>query len=159
MKKTDIGLEKFPEDFYAIPGTMFIEPKPDATHLYKQREFTCQPSTSINSYPKRNLKLYLKEHHELTSCNDCLHSDICYECEGGFKNCSFFKDKSLFIELPCPLGTKVYRIVSNGLADWPDPIKYKVIWDSFRLIDIYEIGKTIFLTREEAEEALEQKNN
>lgn len=121
MKTTDIGFEKFPEDFHTIPGTMF------------------------------------KEHSEMKSCNDCLHRDICYELEGGFTKCSFFKDKSLFIELPCPLGTKIYRIVSDGLAIWPDPIKYKVIWDSFRLIDIYDIGKTVFLTREEAEAALKQK--
>ena len=31
MKTTDIGIKKFEENFYAIPGTMFIENMRDAT--------------------------------------------------------------------------------------------------------------------------------
>ena len=34
MKKTDIGLEKFPEDFHAIPGTMFVEPNVKKQYRY-----------------------------------------------------------------------------------------------------------------------------
>lgn len=58
------------------------------------------------------------------------------------------------IVLPCKVGTRVYRIVPDISVTWPDPTEYKTIWDNFKLTDIYNFGKTVFLTREEAEKAL-----
>lgn len=58
------------------------------------------------------------------------------------------------IVLPCKIGTRIYRIVPNFSVSYPDPTEYKVIWDTFKLIDKYAFGKTVFLTREEAERSL-----
>ena len=55
---------------------------------------------------------------------------------------------------PCKVGTRVYRLVPDLSVMWPDPTGYKIVWDTFRLSDIYSFGKTVFLTREDAEKAL-----
>lgn len=38
MKTTDIGFERFEEDFYADPNTALIKPKPDTRTSYEQYE-------------------------------------------------------------------------------------------------------------------------
>lgn len=49
------------------------------------------------------------------TCKDCIHYDVCY----WFKNygadeycvdCRKFKDKSRIVELPCKVGSTIYRI-------------------------------------------------
>ena len=55
---------------------------------------------------------------------------------------------------PCKVGTRVYRLVPDLSVIWPDHTEYKIVWDTFRLSDIYSFGKTVFLTREDAEKAL-----
>ena len=67
------------------------------------------------------------------------------------------EEQGRLITLPCKVGTRIYRIVPDFSVCWPDPVKYKVIWDTFKLSDFYEFGKKVFLTREEAEEALKNK--
>ena len=54
---------------------------------------------------------------------------------------------------PCKMGTRVYRLVPDLSVIWPDSTEYKIVWDTFRLSDIYSFGKTVFLTREDAEKA------
>lgn len=63
------------------------------------------------------------------------------------------------IETPCKVGTRVYRIVPDHLVTYPDPAEYTIIWDTFKLNDIYTFGKTVFLSREEAEKALEERKD
>lgn len=58
------------------------------------------------------------------------------------------------VVLPCKVGTRTYRIVPDFSVSWPDPPEYKIIWDTFKLNDIYDFEKTVFLTIEEAETAL-----
>lgn len=45
-------------------------------------------------------------------CTDCLHYDICFGAFGDWlpKICESFKDKAKYLELPCPIGTDLYRI-------------------------------------------------
>ena len=46
-------------------------------------------------------------------CADCIHHTVCMwqHCpQDQSEHCQFYKDKSLFVELPCKVGTKVYRI-------------------------------------------------
>lgn len=38
METTDIGFERFEEDFYANPNTAFAKPKPDTRTPYEQYE-------------------------------------------------------------------------------------------------------------------------
>ena len=58
------------------------------------------------------------------------------------------------IETPCKVGTRVYRIVPDYLVTYPDPAEYTIISDAFKVADIYSFGKTVFLSREDAEKAL-----
>lgn len=65
--------------------------------------------------------------------------------------------QSRLLILPCKIGDKIYMVVPDLSVDWPDPIEYKVVWDTFKPNDIYEFGKKIFLTREEAEKVAKSK--
>lgn len=99
------------------------------------------------------------------TCKDCIHYDVCIQNidtqTEGLTVCKYFKDKSRFIELPCKVGDIVYRIeyVDNtnillrGIG-----IKEYVFNLSFYGLNMSEFGKTIFLTREEAEAKLKELN-
>lgn len=118
------------------------------------------------------------------TCKDCIHYDVCgyrnienpKECNETIsdlndieKLCESFKDKSLYIELPCKVGDTVYEPTRRGINT------YKIVriniskhgrtfeWecvDGFytSLIGFvdYEIGETVFLTKEKAEAKLKE---
>ena len=98
----------------------------------------------------------------------CVYSDKAEECPN-------FKDRSRIIELPCKLGDPVYIIRDCSCYNGqPDGTKIKcsnkvylgkrlrkdhcgyVSAEKFGLKHIADFGKTCFLTREEAETALEK---
>jgi hypothetical protein len=97
------------------------------------------------------------------------------EKEGAEKNCAFFKDRSKFVELPCKVGDILYHPVPlrNIIAEYrikSFQIYSNCVWVNWDLVDgvatinlsgIYanEIGKTVFLTQEEAEKALKECDN
>lgn len=65
------------------------------------------------------------------------------------------EEQGLLIRLPCKVGQDVFTIISqrDNFSDQP----YKIVsCISFRLELINKIGKTVFLTKEEAEKALER---
>ena len=64
------------------------------------------------------------------------------------------KDGRLVV-LPCKAGTPVWRI-SRTFATYPDKSEQYVRNDTFFLSDLLAFGKTVFLTREEAEKALQK---
>lgn len=94
----------------------------------------------------------------------------------GAENCEFFKPKSRFVELPCAVGDTVYT--NNSLSGFylraknrPYPAEVVFIGLNeeygFFNVDIMnlscmlqfnfsDIGKTVFLTREAAENALKE---
>lgn len=87
------------------------------------------------------------------TCEDCIHGNICKN-EQYFDwsyDCRDFKDKSKFIELPCNVGDTVYAIVNPYISSaYICETKFIVsLFDSF--------GKTVFLTREEAEAKLKER--
>ena len=59
------------------------------------------------------------------------------------------------VVLPCKAGTPVWRI-SWTFATYPDKSEQYVRNDTFFLSDLIAFGKTVFLTREEAEKALQE---
>ena len=105
------------------------------------------------------------------SCKGCLHYEVC-DCAGEYQYpqgyCKFFKDKSEWIHLPHKVGDIVYCFAPCFDADHHPKLKVieteiielkttaTVLGLNF---DIHNIGKTIFLTREEAEKALEDMRN
>lgn len=57
------------------------------------------------------------------------------------------------VVLPCKLGAKVYRIWYK-IADYPDEPEMEIVETKFGEGCREDFGKTVFLTREEAEKAL-----
>lgn len=118
----------------------------------------------------------------MSSCKDCIHHEACdywlskerkhLISDEGFI-CEHFKDHTRFVELPCKVGDKVYVLC----------VENKIQVKSIRIISILEatviyyfddekfnsslndycckddLGETVFLTRAEAEKALEERNN
>lgn len=59
------------------------------------------------------------------------------------------------VVLPCKVGDTVWRI-KRTFEEYPDRSKPYIEPDCFLLQDVFNIGKTVFLTREEAENALQE---
>lgn len=86
------------------------------------------------------------------TCKDCVHYEVCNifgdEVLGNFDICVHFKDKSKFIELNC----KLFQYDSERIYELK--VK-KIIYDcGYIAFDNESIGKNVFLTKEEAEQAL-----
>ena len=120
------------------------------------------------------------------TCKDCYHHDACKtwinhgetlysDYTYSTEDCPFYKDKSRIVELPCKVGDILYypwvyggtsgvamlevfsfKIYVQGrvLAVVKDPESDLEMPKQFHLEDF---GKTVFLTREEAEEALRKE--
>lgn len=108
------------------------------------------------------------------TCEDCIHHELCV-CVGTRKlypgsseGCRFFENKYRFVKMPCKIGDTlydVYEAVNNGYGN----IQVYRVKDLRFLVDkrgrvflnvnselilLDDFGKTVFLTREEAEAAL-----
>lgn len=116
------------------------------------------------------------------TCKNCLHYEACKGTYFTFKqmidkdsfdnehyadvyNCPDFTDRSEWVHLPCKVEQQLW-FVENGevKASTVDRLVYEELStdDIFTRIDGYgfsvvfeDVGKTVFLTREEAEKALE----
>ena len=90
-------------------------------------------------------------------CENCLHYGVCtfakqYET---VDKCTDFADKDLYIKFPCKVGDAVYQRDTGGRI-YETVIK-TIIYDTGGIaFDERAIGKTVFLTREDAEKKLEE---
>ena len=76
------------------------------------------------------------------------------------------EEHDLLLRLPCKIGTKVYnitwwddvqeKVVVKGRTYYRTIHKHKVSKSTFGYTDIEEIGKTVFLTKSEAEAKLKE---
>ena len=74
--------------------------------------------------------------------------------------------QGLLLRLPCPIGTTVYnttwwddvqeKVKVDGKTFYRTVHKHKVSKSTFSLLDIYDFGKTVFLTKAEAEQKLKE---
>lgn len=102
------------------------------------------------------------------TCNDCINSDLCiYKTHQPVCRC--FKDKSRYIGLPCAVGDTVYCLYKECQKETKIielEIDFFEIHKDYVIINGYkgeycyryftrEIGKTVFLTKEEAEQILQ----
>lgn len=121
----------------------------------------------------------------MATCKDCIHYEVCKTEKGSTvfyregllsstynqvdKICgALFKDRSRFVELPCKVGDTVYEIVKRKVSGkWTPKIVSRVV-EQIEICDGgiigFRCGTTIwisaasaFLTREEAEQALKEK--
>lgn len=112
----------------------------------------------------------------MATCKECVHVGVCSYAQNSnneFEHCANFKDRSQFVELPCLPGDKVFLISSNEreireykVFSMPMMIAKDNHWFQINLenqrgailgdFHFSDIGKTIFLSREEAEQALKE---
>ena len=74
------------------------------------------------------------------------------------------EEQGLLLRLPCKMGTTVYnttwwddvqeKVKVDGKTFYRTVHKHKVSKSTFSLVDIYNFGKTVFLTKAEAEQKL-----
>lgn len=119
----------------------------------------------------------------MLNCKDCAHFEACkniYEVHGdGLSEesyvCDQFSNRSRFVELPCKVGGILYHPVPlrNVISEYKIKsfqIYPHYVWVNWDIVDgiatinftgIYanEIGETVFLTREEAEQALKERES
>jgi hypothetical protein len=119
----------------------------------------------------------------MATCKDCIHNSVCslWRAEEGQDaklyaetlsgGCAFFADKSRFVKLPIKVGDKAFvpmlghvitfiveRIELDSLEDVPTMRMHHgkhLIWE----VELSEVSKTVFLTREEAEAELIKREN
>ena len=114
-------------------------------------------------------------------CEKCYHYEVCslvdFKRRSKIDFCANYKASNCIIELPCPVGTKVYIISDTSDCNCPDEINcpqencYKCPFEIMDC-DIYEdtiqtdwqcldikskIGKTVFFDHDKAEEALNER--
>lgn len=103
----------------------------------------------------------------MPNCKNCYHYHMCdlqYRLEEN-RECKHFKDESLIVELPCKVGDVVYRIVRSNHTKIKRIQETKVCRIAVDFDGIYifcqhcaaakaVLGKTVFLSREEAEKKL-----
>lgn len=103
-------------------------------------------------------------------CKDCFHYELC----GVFGyispvECGFYTDRSRFVELPCEVGDMVYILGKEIFCDEIDEISIEKLSDGilcFRAyckelkisLDLKDFGTIAFLTKEEAEQALKERD-
>lgn len=118
----------------------------------------------------------------MTCKNDCLHYEICSfwwndeeKSLGSAERpaCNYFAARSEYVHLLCNIGDVFFRTIPwrntidecmvSSLTQKADKTwKIRLTSGVFRTtfeITINDIGKTVFLTREEAEKILKEKNN
>ena len=93
------------------------------------------------------------------------------KCKGDASVCNDFADRSRFVELPCKVGDTVYviediageekiiqdHVETMGIGYYADGINIYQ-FDGVKTDGYFEdFGKTVFLTREEAEQALKER--
>jgi hypothetical protein len=108
------------------------------------------------------------------TCKDCVHYELCFDYthlkhskslpDNREDVCEHFKNKANFIELPCKVGTELF--LSDYLNVHHRLKEYKFCGDRIVIIIecwewqrtctrfLEEFGKTVFLTKEEAEQKL-----
>lgn len=82
------------------------------------------------------------------------------------KNYEDLEEQGRLLKLPCKIGTKVYnitwwedvqeKVVVKGKTYYRTVRKHKVTKSTFSYLDIKEFGKTLFLTKSEAEAKLKE---
>ena len=102
------------------------------------------------------------EHDEEKSCKNCY-------IQKAFEKLAEYEDleeQGLLLRLPCPIGTTVYnttwwdcvqeKVKVDGKTFYRTVHKHKVSKSKFSPIDIYNFGKTVFLTKDEAKNRLKE---
>lgn len=107
----------------------------------------------------------------MASCAECVHVEVCKdyinavlgdvdESQMCGDDCEFYKERSRFVELPCKVGDTIYWNLLGKTVE--DEIMSITIYKNVIRVslgkgisfDIEDIGRMLFLSREEAEQKL-----
>lgn len=115
------------------------------------------------------------------ACEDCLYFEACKFMYGDafdqqrffFGTCNRFKDRSHFVEFPCAIGDTIFRVAEFLCKT--EPVEYRVsglsvkkdktikikLSDNIGVFEITkaDIGKSFFLTYEDAKTELDRRLN
>lgn len=92
------------------------------------------------------------------TCKDCIHCDVCKHLIDGWKTlcCDDFADRSRFVELPA--NGIMYGIIDGRVTELLNLIVQP--GDSgMCVLSPDNINKTIFSTKEQAKQALKEREN
>lgn len=116
----------------------------------------------------------------MKTCKDCLHYEVCnpdikvtaemFRDVTGVESCKCFTDRSEWVHLPCRVGDTVYTIYNVSLSHYKvvEIIVNDFVWAKLyngeysgeyksKLICLdFSFNEFVFLTREEAEKAMER---
>ena len=108
----------------------------------------------------------------MASCKDCLYYEVCSvdeSCLPDYVNCKYFKDRNRFVELPCKVGKAVFIPIFStrkilyftiiGFVIDDEGISFIINNSANTIYPVSGIGKNIYLTFEEAERALKEREN
>ena len=108
--------------------------------------------------------------HDKQDCNDsCMKIQPCKwykKVQDKLWEYENAEEQGLLLRLPCKIGTKVYnitwwddvqkKVVVKGKTYYRTIHKHKVSKSTFGYTDIDDFGKTVFLTKSEAEQKLKE---
>ena len=111
-------------------------------------------------------------------------SNFCNNCSQGSGNCEYVKDmieklaeyedleeKGLLVKLPCKIGSTIYQLINSHINEykvigicfdifqnkWMYEVTYEIGLEWFKTMCDFDVfGKTVFLTKEEAEQELKR---
>lgn len=102
----------------------------------------------------------------MSTCKECLHFNMCLLSSEKAGICKEFKDRSKFIELPCKVGDVVYavskcnnKIFSKKVVEILLKEDNGYVYTEPCYFIFEDFGKIVFLTKEEAEKALKEREN
>ena len=105
------------------------------------------------------------------TCKDCIHYELCQFFDGKYESpsdCDFFKDRSRFVELPCKHGDTLFRIINGKIEKGVATAffygsEFHIVNCRFPKIStgipFHRFGKTVFLSKKEAEKALKERED
>lgn len=109
----------------------------------------------------------------LSICDTCIKADVCsiakeFEIACGMQiaQCDYFKDYNKFVELPCKVGKSVFIPIFStrkilyltivGFVIDDEELSFVVNDSTKNIYPISSIGKDVYFTFEEAEQALKE---
>lgn len=92
------------------------------------------------------------------TCKDCIHHVVCNRPDLLDIGCEDFSDRSAWVKLPCKVGDAVYQFDNAGRIY--ESVVTKIIYDTPIIsFDKNAIGVSVFLSREEAKQALGERES
>ena len=118
---------------------------------------------------ERLTKVYEEDNQKYVCIDVCGENCVenntwCPKCKpftDVMKKLSHYEDleeQGLLLKLPCKVGDKVY-VFWTSYNFKTEEVEHKIIVDVFEIEMMSEFGKTVFLTREEAEAKLQELQN